>query len=74
MCIRDRDKRVEALEFTMSNEPFDCIASDPLAIAIPAKRNITRHTWVPQCKKLMNENIKRSFSAPVFSLAFIMFG
>jgi hypothetical protein len=65
------DKRVEAIEFTMLYEPFDCSTSDPLAIAIPAKRNITRHSWVPQCRKLMNEKMKMSFSAPVNSLAFI---
>jgi hypothetical protein len=38
------DKRVEAIEFTIVQEPFDDTASDPLAIAIPAKRNIARHT------------------------------
>ena len=65
------DKRVEAIEFTIVQEPFDDTASDPLAIAIPAKRNITRHSWVPQCRKLMNEKMKMSFSAPVSSLAFI---
>tara|TARA_B100000927_G_scaffold86587_1_gene69791 strand:+ start:1335 stop:1541 length:207 start_codon:yes stop_codon:yes gene_type:complete len=67
------DKRVEAIEFTICHEPFDDRASDPLAIAIPAKRNIARHSWVPQCKKLINEKMKMSFSAPVNDLAFILF-
>ena len=66
------DKRVEAIEFTILQEPFDDTASDPLAIAIPAKRNIARHSWVPQCKKLMNEKMNRSFSAPVIVLASII--
>ena len=66
------DKRVEAIEFTMLNEPLDCIASDPLAIAIPAKRNVTRHNCVPQCMKFINEKMNRSFSAPVMVLAFIL--
>ena len=71
IAIYNMDKRVEAIEFTICHEPVDDRASDPLAIAIPAKRNITRHSWVPQCRKLMNEKTNRSFSAPVNSLAFI---
>ena len=37
------DKRVEAIEFTMVYEPFDDRPSNPLAVAIPTKRNVTRH-------------------------------
>ena len=73
ILVYNMDKRVEAIEFTIVNEPFDDIASDPFAIAIPAKRKITRHNEVPQCRKLMNENMKMSFSAPVMLLAFIVF-
>ena len=65
ISVYNMDKRVEAIEFTIVNEPFDDRLSKSLAIAIPAKRNITRHNLVPQCKKLMNEKMNRSFSAPV---------
>ena len=67
------DKRVEAIEFTMVYEPFDDRPSNPLAVAIPTKRNVTRHSFVPQCKKLINEKMNRSFSAPVIDLASIIF-
>ena len=67
------DKCVEAIEFTIVYEPLDDMPSKSLAIAIPAKRNVTRHNSVPQCRKLMNENMKMSFSAPVMFLAFILF-
>jgi hypothetical protein len=66
------DKRVEAIEFTICHEPLDDRFSKSLAIPIPTKRNVTRHSFVPQCKKLMNEKIKRSFSAPVIDLASIL--
>ena len=56
------------------NEPFDDIPSKSLAIPIPTKRNVTRHSFVPQCRKLINEKMKRSFSAPVIDLAFILLG
>ena len=65
------DKRVEAIEFTICHEPVDDRASDPLAIPIPTKRNVTRHNCVPQCMKFINEKINRSFSAPVIDLAFM---
>ena len=67
------DKRVEAIEFTICHEPFDDRFSKSLAIPIPTKRNVTRHNLVPQCKKLINEKMNRSFSAPVMVLAFILF-
>ena len=54
------------------NEPFDDRPSKSLAIPIPAKRNVTRHSFVPQCIKLINEKMNRSFSAPVIVLAFIL--
>ena len=66
------DKRVEAIEFTMLYEPLDDRASKSLAIAIPAKRNVTRHNCVPQCMKFINEKMNRSFSAPVIDLASIV--
>ena len=65
------DKRVEAIEFTIVNEPFDDRPSKSLAIPIPTKRNVTRHNCVPQCIKLINEKMNRSFSAPVIDLAFM---
>ena len=71
--VYNMDKRVEAIEFTIVNEPFDDIASDPFAIPIPTKREIARLNVVPQCRKLTNENMNRSFSAPVMFLAFILF-
>ena len=63
---------MEAIEFTMVYEPFDDRASKSLAIAIPAKRNVTRHNCVPQCMKFINEKMNRSFSAPVILLASIV--
>ena len=71
ILVYNMDKRVEAIEFTICHEPVDDIASDPFAMAIPAKRNIARHNVVPQCKKLINEKMKMSFSAPVMFLAFM---
>ena len=67
------NKCLEAIEFTIVNEPFDDRPSKSLAIPIPAKRNVTRHNLVPQCKKLTNEKMNRSFSAPVIDLASILF-
>ena len=49
--VYNMDKRVEAMEFTIDHEPFDSVTSDPFAIAIPTKRNVTRHSSVPQCRK-----------------------
>ena len=71
VSVYNMDKRVEAMEFTICHEPLDDRPSKSFAIAIPAKRNVTRHSFVPQCKKLINEKMNRSFSAPVRSLAFM---
>ena len=72
IAIYYMNKCVEATEFTIVNEPFDDIPSKSLAIPIPTKRNVTRHSFVPQCIKLINEKMNRSFSAPVIVLAFIL--
>ena len=72
VSVYNMDKRVEAIEFTICHEPLDDRFSKSLAIPIPTKRNVTRHNLVPQCRKLINEKMNRSFSAPVIDLASIL--